>query len=395
MSAWSFLRTLLGGGEDTPTSPSGPVPTTRTSTSGTSGEGHAPLTRDTLAAIDELSRAVETTPDALEIYLALGTLYRAQGDTERAVALRQKLVERPSLDDATRARALLELGRDFRRAGLVGRARTALERAARLRPDDAETLFEMASLHADVGDPVEAANLYGRIGHPLAQAHYLVVHAEDVLAAGDAGRAREVLQQALGIFPGSVEAWMLVVRMSEADTPQAPYTPKTLDENLRHAFTWVAPGLKFLIVHDLLNRLDRMARTVDNPDDVRSRAQTIAKVLLPIIDEGRPDVLLLYHGALLLQRCGDEPGARQWLERTLLTNAEFWPARLDLLAASMDECSELPGMLTTQLDFFVRRARRVKQFMCSVCGLKMHEPFFVCPRCRSWHSITFRMRLTE
>ena len=81
-------------------------------------EGQPPASRDTLAAIGELSRLVRDNPDLVEIYLALGNLYRAQGEIERAVHIRTSLMVRPGLEARVKARTLFELGRDYRRGGL-------------------------------------------------------------------------------------------------------------------------------------------------------------------------------------------------------------------------------------------------------------------------------------
>jgi len=65
-------------------------------------EGYAPVSRDTQAAIAELAQVVKSNPDAVEIYLALGNLYRSHGEIERAVQIRHNLIVRPTLDPAGR-----------------------------------------------------------------------------------------------------------------------------------------------------------------------------------------------------------------------------------------------------------------------------------------------------
>ena len=73
-------------------------------------------------AIDAFVDVVRIEPEASELHFALGSLFRRRGETDRAIRVHQNLVDRPDLDDRTRAHALYELGLDFLKAGLVDRA---------------------------------------------------------------------------------------------------------------------------------------------------------------------------------------------------------------------------------------------------------------------------------
>ena len=95
------------------------------------GEGEMPSTRDTLSVIHDLSRAVRNDPEAVDIYMALGNLFRSKGDIQHAVLIRERLMARPELDAAFKARASFELGQDYRRAGVVDRAQAASREARR------------------------------------------------------------------------------------------------------------------------------------------------------------------------------------------------------------------------------------------------------------------------
>ena len=98
------------------------------------GGGVSLPVQDTRAAIEELSQVVKNDPEAVEIYLALGSLYRSQGEIERAIQIRNSLIVRPGLDREFKARAWFELGRDFRRAGFLDRAQMAFDEARSLGP---------------------------------------------------------------------------------------------------------------------------------------------------------------------------------------------------------------------------------------------------------------------
>jgi len=78
-------------------------------------------------AIDLFTRLVEEEPEMVETHLALGTLFRRQGDTSQAIQLHNNLVSSGNLTTKQRSHALLELGLDYMKAGLLDRAEEPLQ----------------------------------------------------------------------------------------------------------------------------------------------------------------------------------------------------------------------------------------------------------------------------
>lgn len=73
-------------------------------------------------ALEVFIRFVEVDSDTIETHVVLGNLFRQRGEVDRAIRIHQNLIARPNLDKIHRATALLELGRDYLAAGLLGRA---------------------------------------------------------------------------------------------------------------------------------------------------------------------------------------------------------------------------------------------------------------------------------
>src|SRR5690606_42059479 len=69
------------------------------------------------------------TADALPLSLhdALPVLFRRRGEVDRAIRIHQNLLARPAMDRSQRAQALLELGQDYMKAGLLDRAEALFE----------------------------------------------------------------------------------------------------------------------------------------------------------------------------------------------------------------------------------------------------------------------------
>lgn len=350
-------------------------------------------TGDTQAAIAELSQVVRTNPDAVEIYLALGNLYRSHGEIERAVQIRQNLIVRPGLDRDVQAKTWFELGRDFKRGGFLDRALGAFEQARKLSGDSAPIIAELARLTADSGDFERAAKYYAKLGNPIAEAHYTVRIATTRFADGEESAGYKWLRKALKVHPASLEAWLELMR-------QALAARNWLDvgKHLNTGLGQTPQDLRFVLVEGLIDAAKmrehgpHSALETDKPFSYHPRKELVETVL-PVLERQDSELLLQFYAAWM--QYGDDPeAARRWLERTLVLNPGFWPARLELLALDVDK-QQLSESFRTQLEFFVHRARELKRFVCRQCGLKREQIFFVCPRCRSWHSIKYRTTINE
>lgn len=345
---------------------------------------------DTRAAIDELSKAVKDSPEAVEIYLALGNLYRSQGEIERAAQIRNSLIVRPGLAPATKARALYELGRDFSRGGFLDRAMSAFEKAQEIEGDSPEILTELAVLAAGSREFEKAASYYSKLHHPLQEAHYLARSAENEFSDGDENAALAILKKALRIYPSSTESWLLILARLQKNGLLDKFRKK-----FREALQCVPKHLRFVLVEGLLTESTIFGDTPNSISISRSANNySFYEVMVQEIKDADPDVSMLYYGAKLLQLCSKHEEASIWLEKTLILNQNFWLARLELFNLAQDQ-QQLTPSFKNQLDFFVDIAHNIKRFTCSSCGFKRDRIFFVCPRCRSWHSITFRKELNQ
>lgn len=355
-------------------------------------EGYAPVTRDTVAAIDELSRVVKNNPDAVEIYLALGNLYRSQGEIERAVQIRQNLIVRPGLKKDFKAKAWYELGLDYKRGGFLDRAMGAFEQARSLSGDSDSIYTEMARLHAESGDFETAARHYSRLDSPVAEAHYLVRAAQAEMAAGNTSKGWKLISRALKVNPGSPEARIEAMHqyMREGNWQQvAVHMDEGLDQ-MPSDIAFVLPEglLAYAIKHDVTGAGD------GHGEPFRYKpAPELADAVLPVLEKREQDLLLKFYAAWIAS-ARDLDKSRGMLEQTLMLSPGFWPARLELLAIGMQDQPLSPGF-SKQLEFFIERARHVKRFLCRQCGLKREQLFFICPRCHSRHSIGYRTLLNE
>lgn len=359
------------------------------------GGGETFPVEDTRAAIEELSQVVKNDPEAVEIYLALGSLYRSQGEIERAIQIRNSLIVRPGLDSRFKARAWFELGRDFRRGGFLDRADRAFQEARSLGQDPTVIHHEMARLAAERGSFEKAAESFGQLNLPLPQAHYLVRLAMDCFEEGNDSQAHRALRHAIRAYPGAVEAWLEQIIQAYKVGNESQVA-----DILQKALTHVAPELRFVLLEGLMQAMDKADNAKqhsfgDETEWSRACSDTkLAAAVLAVIESQEPGVLLHYYGSLLLLRIDDIENAKIWLEKTLVLQSDFWLARLELFELSRKDQTLTP-FFKDQLSFFVGRAHKVRRFFCRRCGLKRDQLFLNCPRCRSWHSIAFRTDFSQ
>jgi len=350
-------------------------------------DGDSSSSKDTLAAIAELSQVVKNNPDAVEIYLALGNLYRAQGEIERAIHIRNTLIARPTLEPSLKAQALYELGLDYRRGGFLDRAEQTFDQAREIIGDDPAILEEQASLAASGRDYERAARYYELLDKPIPQSHYLVEQAKVLWQKEQQTKGDQLLKSALRIHPGSVEAWLeIMIR----DYQQGHWD--RLSADFKKGLRKIEPRLRFILLEGLIQHLFQIYDTAEifSPLLPDSAGQAI----LSVIRRQQPDILLFYYAAWIDLRIGNRQEAISWLQRCTELDADFWPARLELLSLLADS-QEFDQDFKSQLDFFLVRARQIKKFICTQCGLRRERLFFACPRCRSWHSISFLKMLTN
>src|SRR6266705_2857509 len=80
------------------------------------------LNEQTDKAIEAFIEVVKVDPETIELHFALGSLFRRRGEYDRAIRMHQNLLERADLGGEQRLHAMVELGQDYLKAGLLDRA---------------------------------------------------------------------------------------------------------------------------------------------------------------------------------------------------------------------------------------------------------------------------------
>ena len=77
-------------------------------------------------ALEVFIDLVDVDTETVETHLVLGNMFRRRGEVDRAIRIHQNLIARPALEAMDKSTALLELAKDYLKAGLLDRAETLL-----------------------------------------------------------------------------------------------------------------------------------------------------------------------------------------------------------------------------------------------------------------------------
>src|SRR5690349_8352811 len=114
-------------------------------------------------AVDELTRAASVDPNALEVHMILGNLYREKGQVGKAITVHQALLQRSKLTRIEHAHVLLCLGLDYKRGGFVDRALEAFNEVLRLDAKNEYALLNLQKLHEEQHQWIEAYDTRQRL----------------------------------------------------------------------------------------------------------------------------------------------------------------------------------------------------------------------------------------
>lgn len=166
-------------------------------------------------AIDLFIKMLEVDSDTVETHLALGYLFRRRGEVDRAIRIHQNLIARPTLSEDQRSLALLELGMDYMRSGLLDRAESLFKELVNSRRYNVQAYMQLLDIYQQEKDWHEAVNVARHLqsisrddlSHQIAQ--FYCELAERSMAAGKLKDAVQYIRKALNTDPDCVRASLL------------------------------------------------------------------------------------------------------------------------------------------------------------------------------------------
>jgi lipopolysaccharide biosynthesis regulator YciM len=326
-------------------------------------------------AIEVFLQIAAVDKDTVETQFALGHLFRRRGEVDRAIRLHQSLVARPGLSDEQKTRAVLALGEDYMRAGLLDRAETLftdLVRMGVLAPQALRHLISIYQAERDWGKAIEhARQLESAGGEPMGKlvAQFHCELAEKARLAGDLDQARQHVADAYAADSHSVRAGLVEGRLELAAGNDAAAI-RAFERVARH-------DIEFLpeILEPLLGCYERRG------EGARARG-----FLMEMI-EHYPGVSPVLAIARMIEREEGKTAALAFLSRQLKERPSVRGEAAFIELSLRDADTDPAVALKTLKQITEQLVVRTPGYRCQRCGFGARAHHWQCPGCKSWGSI--------
>ncbi len=326
-------------------------------------------------AIEVFTRMVEVDSETVETHLALGSLFRRRGEVERAIRIHQNLIARPSLHREQRTNALLELGEDYLRAGLLDRAENLFQEVVDAGSHVAQALERLREIYQQEKEwqrAIQAASrlesLTGaRMGPRIAQ--FYCEQAEAAQHQGEINNARDLLRRALTADPACVRASLLQgdLERTVGNFKQALKCYQRVREQDPEYLSEILPGMQECYV-----QLGR-ARAFRQYLEGIPVAQRGASVILALAERIRHEDGEAAAAGYLVEELRRRPtvrGLNRLIELNLARTAQPGDDDLEVLR-----------------ELFQSLLRDKPGYVCHSCGFRGRSLRWQCPGCRAWGTI--------
>ncbi len=326
-------------------------------------------------AIEVFIKMVEVDSETVETHLALGNLFRRRGEVDRAIRIHQNLMARPTLNRQQRTQALLELGQDYMRAGLLDRAETLLQELIEMNDYTEPALRHLIDIYQQEKEWDKAVvvlqkleSITGVDKHAVI-AHYYCELAESARQGKDSEQAKQMIKRALDYDRNCVRASLLLAETEKemGDYDSAINTYK----RVQHQDPDYIPE----IIEPLLECYNKLGSSKE-----------LVIYLKKILQENNSITLVLALAELIRQQDSDKEAALFITEQLRKRPSVRGLDRLIELNLAHSEGSAHEDLLI--LKNFVRQLLEGKPvYKCHNCGFTGKAIHWQCPSCKKWNTV--------
>ncbi len=325
-------------------------------------------------AIELFLHIAELDKETFETQVALGHLFRRRGEVDRAIRLHQGLVNRTDLSDAQRVQALLALGEDYMKSGLLDRAETVFTELAQIdqrAPQALKHLIGIYQAERDWEKAIDNATRYEEVtGEPMGKlvGQFECELAERYRGAGKIDEARAAIARAYQADAMSVRAGIIEGRL-ETDSGNAEAAVRAFERAARNDPEYLP---------EVLQPLMQNYRKVGDLGGARA-------FLSEMTEHYRGIAPVLALTQLMEEQEGVAP-ARAYLGRQLKDRPSVRgeSALIDLtLAEGADSTATLHDLKHITDQLLVRNPA----YRCTRCGFGARTHHWQCPSCKEWGTV--------
>lgn len=326
------------------------------------------------AAVDVFIKMLEVDKNTVETHMALGSLFRKRGETNRAIRVHQNIIARPHLSKKIRLQALQELGRDYFAAGVYDRAERlfleALETTGEHRTESLKYLLDIYEREKDWYAALDIAQQLQRnagIEKPIAIAQYYCEIIEDPRNQLSIESVNDYLEKAFVADANCLRAGLIAARQhlqaGNADTAISLYQE------------WLYKELEFASL--ILPLLEQAYLATNNEKAfVDFLYKSLEKIPQPSVLVKIAEKLTSMHGAT---------SAIQFLQQQLPEHASL-PAIECLVKLQAEQLNDTDTrQQAVLLQRYLQKVNANKsRFQCEHCGYHGRRMHWLCPSCRRW-----------
>jgi lipopolysaccharide assembly protein B len=331
-------------------------------------------------AIESFIEVVKVDPQTVDLHFALGSLFRRQGETERATRMHQNLLDRPDLPADKREMATFELAQDFLRAGLLDRAEGLFTKLTGT-PFEQASLGHLISIYEQEKDWLRAITatqrmeVLGKTPYFREIAEYHCEIAQAALVRRDDAAVRSEIDAALGTHRGCVRATLISgdLALAQGDAAAAIAQWQRI-ETQNPAFLSLAA--------------DRAADAFRARNDVAQGIRVLGnwQSQYPSLD------ILNALFALVLEQQG-APAAAELIKDELAKNPTLLGLDRLLEAQLLSAPPERRHDLELVKGLVGAHIKRLGMYRCDNCGFRAKQFYWRCPSCQKWE--TYSPKRTE
>ncbi|MFO1314972.1 MAG: lipopolysaccharide assembly protein LapB [Burkholderiales bacterium] len=331
-------------------------------------------------AIESFIEVVKVDPQTIDLHFALGSLFRRQGEIDRAIRMHQNLLDRPDLPADKRTMATYELAQDFHRAGLLDRAEELFTRLDGT-PFEHPALSHLISIYETEKDWAKAIAATRRMEELAKQpyfkeiAQYHCELAQAALVQADYARAADELEAAYAAYRGCARATLLA---GDADAQQGRYAEAIATwqkiESQNPAFLALAAD-RFADAYRRLPDAALGIRMLKSYQAQYPSLDLLNALFTLVLEHEGPDAAV----TLIKDELARNP--------TLLGLDRLLEAQLAAAPADRRHDLALVKGLVAQ------HIKRLGMYKCDHCGFRAKQYYWRCPGCLKWE--TYSPKRTE
>lgn len=326
-------------------------------------------------AIEVFIKMLEVDSETVETHLALGNLFRRRGEVDRAIRIHQNLIARPTLDKDQRALALLELGMDYMRSGLLDRAESLFEELVETGSYSVQAFRELLDIYQQEKEWDDCITTARRLEMTSGErldpvvAQYYCEKAEELRNSGQYRLARDNIRRALSIDPDCARASFLEAELAML-SGKLRHAVRACKRIQRQDADYMPEVIPLLL--DCYQQLDGLDECMEYLREVLER------------DGGITTMLTLTD--LIAQREGEAAAAEFITSELRKRPSVRGLERLLAYALEQAEGRSRESLITIrELTAKLLEGRPV--YKCIHCGFVGKSLHWQCPSCKQWNTV--------